>query len=71
MSWKLPRGATRRTRSTISSALRLPSRFSNELSLRVPTPQTELMFRDSFNAALDQYQHLLDDERAGLCQEAQ
>jgi hypothetical protein len=35
------------------------------LSLRMPTPQTEAMFRDSFNKALDQYQHLLDDERAG------
>jgi hypothetical protein len=35
------------------------------LSLRMPTSQTEAMFRDSFNKALDQYQHLLDDERAG------
>ena len=35
------------------------------LSLRMPTPQTEAMFRDSFNKALDQYQHLLDDERGG------
>ena len=35
------------------------------LSLRMPTPQTEAMFLDSFNKALDQYQHLLDDERAG------
>lgn len=35
------------------------------LSLRMPTPQTETMFRDSFNKALDQYQHLLDDQRAG------
>jgi zinc dependent phospholipase C len=35
------------------------------LSLRLPTPQTEAMFRSSFNAALDQYQHLLDDQRAG------
>jgi hypothetical protein len=35
------------------------------LSLRMPTPQTEAMFRDSFNKALDQYQHLLDDQRAG------
>lgn len=35
------------------------------LALRMPTPQTEAMFRDSFNRALDQYQHLLDDERAG------
>lgn len=35
------------------------------LSLRMPTPQTEAMFMDGFNKALDQYQHLLDDERAG------
>ena len=35
------------------------------LSLRLPTPQTEAMFRSSFNTALDQYQHLLDDQRAG------
>ena len=35
------------------------------LSLRMPTAQTEAMFMDSFNKALDQYQHLLDDERAG------
>lgn len=35
------------------------------LSLRLPTPQTEAMFRSSFNTALDQYQHLLDDQQAG------
>ena len=35
------------------------------LSLRMPTPQTEALFMDSFNKALDQYQHLLDDQRAG------
>ena len=35
------------------------------LSLRLPTAQTEAMFRDSFNKALDQYQHLLDDQRGG------
>lgn len=35
------------------------------LSLRMPTPQTEAMFRDSFNKALDQYQHLLDDQKSG------
>jgi zinc dependent phospholipase C len=35
------------------------------LSLHMPTPQTEAMFRDSFNRALDQYQHLLDDLRSG------
>jgi hypothetical protein len=34
------------------------------LSLRMPTPQTEALFMDSFNKALDQYQHLLDDQRA-------
>ena len=35
------------------------------LSLRLPTPQTEAMFLSSFNTALDQYQHLLDDQKAG------
>jgi Zinc dependent phospholipase C len=35
------------------------------LSLRMPTPQAEAMFQDSFNKALDQYQHLLDDQKAG------
>ena len=35
------------------------------LSLRLPTPQTEAMFRSSFNAALDQYQHLLNDQQGG------
>jgi Zinc dependent phospholipase C len=35
------------------------------LSLRMPTAQTEAMFMDSFNKALDQYQHLLEDQRAG------
>ncbi|HZP32013.1 MAG TPA: zinc dependent phospholipase C family protein [Candidatus Acidoferrales bacterium] len=35
------------------------------LSLRMPTPQTEAMFRDSFDKAFDQYQHLLADEREG------
>jgi len=35
------------------------------LSLRLPTAQTEAMFQDSFNKALDQYQHLLDDQRGG------
>lgn len=35
------------------------------LSLKMPTPQTEAMFRDSFNKALDQYQHLLDDQKGG------
>jgi hypothetical protein len=31
----------------------------------MPTPQTEAMFQDSFDKALDQYQHLLDDHRGG------
>jgi hypothetical protein len=35
------------------------------LSLRLPTPQTEAMFRSSFNTALDQYQHLLNDQQGG------
>ena len=35
------------------------------LTLRLPTPQTEAMFRSSFNIALDQYQRLLNDQRAG------
>lgn len=35
------------------------------LSLRLPTPQTEAMFRSSFDTALDQYQRLLSDQRAG------
>jgi hypothetical protein len=35
------------------------------LSLRMPTAQTETMFQQSFDTALDQYRHLLDDETAG------
>ena len=35
------------------------------LSLRMPTPQAEAMFRDSFDKALDQYRHLLDDQAGG------
>lgn len=35
------------------------------LSLRMPTPQAEVMFRDSFDKALDQYRRLVDDERGG------
>jgi Zinc dependent phospholipase C len=35
------------------------------LTLKMPTPQAETMFRDSFNKALDQYQHLLDDQKGG------
>lgn len=35
------------------------------LSLRLPTSDTETMFRASFNAALDQYNRLLNDQQAG------
>ena len=35
------------------------------LSLRMPTPQAEAMFQDSFNKALNQSQHLLDDRKGG------
>ena len=35
------------------------------LSLRLPTPPTETMFQNSFNAALDQYNRLLNDQQAG------
>jgi len=35
------------------------------LSLRMPTAQTETMFQQSFDTALGQYRHLLDDETAG------
>jgi Zinc dependent phospholipase C len=35
------------------------------LAFRTPTPQTETMFMASFNAALADYQHLLDEQRAG------
>jgi len=35
------------------------------LSLRMPTSQTEAMFQDSFDKALDQYRRLLDDETGG------
>jgi hypothetical protein len=31
----------------------------------MPTPQAETMFRDSFDKALDQYRHLIDDEAGG------
>jgi hypothetical protein len=35
------------------------------LSLRLPTPMAELMFREGFNKAIEQYEVLLDDERTG------
>ena len=35
------------------------------LQLRTPTPQTEHMFEDSFNKALDRYKDLLRETRAG------
>lgn len=35
------------------------------LSFRAPTPETEKMFMASFNAALDDYRHLLDEAGAG------
>lgn len=35
------------------------------LALRTPTPQTENMFMASFNAALADYEHLLDEQRDG------
>lgn len=35
------------------------------LAFRTPTPQAEDMFMASFNAALADYQHLLDEQRAG------
>jgi hypothetical protein len=38
------------------------------LTFRTPTPQTEKLFEDSFNATLDRYRHLLDDYAAGRLQ---
>ncbi len=35
------------------------------LTFRVPAPQVERMFEASFNAALEDYQHLLDGQRTG------
>jgi hypothetical protein len=35
------------------------------LSFRTPTPETEKMFMNSFNTALDEYRHLLGDVKAG------
>ena len=35
------------------------------LQFRTPTPQTEKMFEESFNATLDRYRALLSDEAAG------
>ncbi len=35
------------------------------LAFHMPTPQTERMFEASFSASLDDYLHLLDEQRAG------
>ena len=35
------------------------------LTFRTPTPETEKMFMASFNAALADYEHLLDEQRTG------
>jgi hypothetical protein len=35
------------------------------LQFKTPTPETQRMFRGSFNATLDQYRRLIDDLRAG------
>ncbi len=38
------------------------------LQLKTPTPETEKMFEESFNASVQQYEHLLGDERRGTLQ---
>jgi len=38
------------------------------LAFHTPTPQTETMFEASFNAALDDYKRLLDEQQAGHLQ---
>ena len=38
------------------------------LQLKTPTPETERMFEESFNASAQQYRHLLDAERQGSLQ---
>ena len=35
------------------------------LQFKTPTPETQRMFRASFNATLDEYQRLIDEHRAG------
>lgn len=38
------------------------------LQLKTPTPETEKMFEESFNASVQEYQKLLNDERRGTLQ---
>jgi hypothetical protein len=38
------------------------------LQLKTPTPETEKMFEESFNSSLQEYEHLLGDERRGTLQ---
>jgi cation transport regulator ChaB len=38
------------------------------LQLKTPTPETEKMFEESFNAAVEEYQKLLGEERRGALQ---
>jgi len=38
------------------------------LQLKTPTPETERMFEESFNASVHEYQHLLGEERRGTLQ---
>jgi hypothetical protein len=38
------------------------------LQLKTPTPETEKMFEESFNAAVQEYQKLLGEERRGALQ---
>jgi len=38
------------------------------LQLKTPTPETEKMFEESFNASVQEYQKLLNDERKGTLQ---
>ena len=38
------------------------------LQLKTPTPETEKMFEESFNASVQEYQKLLSDERKGTLQ---
>ena len=38
------------------------------LQLKTPTPETEKLFEESFNAAVEEYEKLLNDERKGTLQ---
>ena len=38
------------------------------LQLKTPTPETEKLFEESFNASVQEYQKLLNDERKGMLQ---